>query len=84
MIDSRADAAGGRVPLARPRRWRTIQGLEVVLWLRTIFGFTGIWIVREQNQRLASCFAPPVRNKSVKAWQLITFYVPAPGLRHAR
>jgi len=42
---------------------RTIQGFEVMLWLRKGFGFAGAWTVCEQNRLLALCFGLPQVNK---------------------
>jgi transposase, IS6 family len=47
-----------------PTARRTIQGFEAMLWLRTGFGFTGAWSVREQNHLLACCFGLPQVNKA--------------------
>jgi len=41
-----------------------IQGFEAMLWLRKGFGFTGPWIVREQNHLLTLCFGLPQVNKA--------------------
>lgn len=35
---------------------RTIAGFEAMLWLRKGFGFTGDWIVNDQNDLLARLF----------------------------
>ena len=43
---------------------RTIQGFEVMLWLRKSFGFAGAWTVCEQNQLLALCFSLSQVNKA--------------------